>query len=142
MTAHLALYGRLGRDPHAIETRTGKPMAAANIAVEIGRSGEGEPLWLGILAFGHVAEDLLRHRKGDLLSAFGRVQRHTWTTNDGEAREQLQIIAESVISARTVRPGDADTGKPADAPADADPGTPADAAPVRGGEIADDEIPF
>ena len=39
MTAHLALYGRPGRDPHAIETRSGKPMVAATIAVEIGPDG-------------------------------------------------------------------------------------------------------
>ena len=142
MTAHLAIYGRLGRDPYSIETKNGKPMATVNVAVEIGRDGEGEPLWLGILCFGRVAEDLLRHQKGDLLSAFGRLQRRTWKTNDGEDREQLQIVAESIISARTVQPGDADTGKPADAPEVSDSGRPADAAPERGGEIADEEIPF
>ncbi len=139
MTAHLAIYGRLGRDPYSIETKNGKPMATVNVAVEIGRDGEGEPLWIGILAFGRVADDLLRHRKGDLLSAFGRVQRRTWKTRDGEEREQLQIIAESIISARTVQPGG--ESKRADAPADAD-NSAGDPAPERGGEIADDEIPF
>ena len=130
----MALYGRLGRDPYAIETRSGKPMAAVNVAVEIGRDGEGEPLWIGLLAFGRAADDLLRHRKGDMLSAFGRVQRRTWKTRDGEEREQLQIIAESVISARTVRPGRADAS-------DADTGAD-DPAQENGGEIADEQIPF
>ena len=139
MTAHLAIYGRLGRDPHAIETRSGKPMAAATIAVEIGQDGEGEPLWLGLLAFGRIAEDLLRHHKGDLLSAFGRVQRHTWTAHNGEEREQLQIIAESIISARTVRPGG--VCKRAAAPADAD-NSAGDPARERGGELVDEAIPF
>lgn len=142
MSAHLAIYGRLGRDPYAIETKSGKPMTTATVAVEISRDGEGSPLWLGILAFGRVAEDLLRHRKGDLVSAFGKLQRHTWKTNDGEEREQLQIVAESVISARTTRPGKVGNSKPADAPEVADSGRPADAAPERGGEIADEEIPF
>ena len=143
MTAHLSVYGRLGRDPHAIETRSGKPMVAATIAVEIGQDGEGEPLWLGLLAFGRVAEDLLRHHKGDLLSAFGRVQRHTWTAQDGEEREQLQIIAESIISARSVRPGG--VCKRAAEPADTDNSTGEgahDPAREKGGELVDEAIPF
>ena len=142
MTAHLAIYGRLGRDPYSIETKNGKPMAVVNVAVEIGRDGEGEPLWIGLLAFGRVADDLLRHRKGDLLSAFGRLQRRTWKTTGGEEREQLQIVAETIISARTTCPGKVGNSKPADAPEVADSGRPADAPADRGGEIADDEIPF
>ncbi len=137
MTAHLSVYGRLGYDPKALETRNGKPMAAATIAVEIGPLGEGEPLWLGLLAFGRIADDLLRHQKGDLLSAFGRVQRHTWTARDGEEREQLQIIAEGIVSARTVRPGSVrkrtatDTGESA-----------GDPAREKGGDLVDEAIPF
>ncbi len=142
MTAHLAIYGRLGRDPYSIETKNGKPMAVVNVAVEIGRDGEGEPLWIGILCFGRVAEDLLRHQKGDLLSAFGRLQRRTWKGTEGEDREQLQIVAETVISARTTRPAKVGNSKPANADPGPDPDTsPADAAaPDTGGEI--DEIPF
>ena len=137
MTAHLSVYGRLGRDPHAIETRSGKPMAAATIAVEIGQDGEGEPLWLGLLAFGRIADDLLRHQKGDLLSAFGRVQRHTWTARNGEEREQLQIIAEGIISARTVRPGSVHKRAPTGTGESAD-----DPAREKGGELVDEAIPF
>ncbi len=137
MTAHLAIYGRLGYDPKAIETRNGKPMAAATIAVEIGPLGEGEPLWLGLLAFGRIADDLLRHQKGDLLSAFGRVQRHTWTARDGEEREQLQIIAEGIISARTVRPGSVHKRAPADTGEGA-----GDPAREKGGDLVDEAIPF
>ncbi len=137
MAAHLSVYGRLGRDPHAIKTRNGKPMAAATIAVEIGPLGEGEPLWLGLLTFGRIADDLLRHQKGDLLSAFGRVQRHTWTARNGEEREQLQIIAEDIISARTVRPGGAHKRAPADIGESTH-----DPAREKGGELVDEAIPF
>ncbi len=93
MTAHIAIYGRLGYDPKAIETRNGKPMAAATIAVEIGQ--------------------------------------------DGEEREQLQVIAESIISARTVRPGGVRKRTPADTGNSA-----GDPAREKGGELVDEAIPF
>lgn len=96
-------YGHLGQDPKSITTQSGKPMTVASIAVAI-EDHDSPPLWVGIVAFGHAAEFLARHQKGDMVSAAGRVQRSSWTTAGGEKREQLQIVADSVISARTVRP--------------------------------------
>ncbi len=118
-------------------TGRGRSGTAATIAVEIGPLGDGEPLWLGLLAFGRIADDLLRHQKGDLLSAFGRVQRHTWTARNGEQREQLQIIAEGIISAQAVRPGGGHKRAPTDAGNSAD-----DPAREKGGELVDEAIPF
>ncbi|HEX2796054.1 MAG TPA: single-stranded DNA-binding protein [Immundisolibacter sp.] len=60
---------------------------------------------LGIVAFGKLADLLLRHAKGDLLSASGRMQVRRWTDTDGTGREQLQLVADALVSARTVRPG-------------------------------------
>ena len=65
---------------------------------------DAPPRWLGILAFGNVADDLLGQNKGDLISVSGRIQRNTWVTPAGEKREQLQIVADSIMSSRTVRP--------------------------------------
>lgn len=104
MTAAISAYGRLGQDPRRIETRTGNAMAVASMAVDIGEGDDG-PLWLGIVCFGAVAETLLGHIKGDLVSACGRLQLHTYTTRDGETRQQWQVVADAIISARTVRPG-------------------------------------
>lgn len=96
-------YGRVGQDPRSITTKSGKSMTVTSIAVNIDEQ-DAPPLWLGIVAFSRVADDLLRQHKGDLVSVSGRAQRNTWTTSTGEKREQLQIVAETVISARTVRP--------------------------------------
>lgn len=96
-------YGRLGKDPKSINTHSGKPMAVATIAVAIDEH-DAPPLWLGIVAFGKVAEDLLRHQKGDMLSACGRMQKSSWADSSGEKREQLQIVADSLHSSRLVRP--------------------------------------
>ncbi len=103
MTMQAAVYGRIGQDPRSISTKSGKAMAVTSIAVAIGDQDD-PPLWVGIVAFGTVADDLLRQGKGDLISASGRVQRNSWTTSSGEKREQLQIVADSVVSSRTVRP--------------------------------------
>jgi single-strand DNA-binding protein len=98
-----AVYGRLGSDPRAITTKTGKAMATVRVAVQLDDRSEA-PLWLGLVTFGKVAEVLLRHRVGDLLSASGRLQRNSWTDkNTGEVREQLEVIVENIVSARTVR---------------------------------------
>ena len=102
MTAQIAAWGRLGSDPRALETKSGKPMTVATIAVEVG--DDEEPEWLGIVAFGTTAETLARHAKGDCLSVSGRLQRRTYSTREGEQRQQLQIVADSLVSARSVRP--------------------------------------
>ncbi len=109
---HASAYGRLGQNPRSHETKTGKPMATCTLAVDIAREEDAGPLWLGIVAFGGKAKDLIRHGKGELISVSGRVQRNTYTTRDGEAREQLQIVADAIVSARTVRPGNARKRQP------------------------------
>ena len=106
MSAQLAAHGRLGEDPKEITTSSGKAMAVCSLAVAIEEHGAGDPppLWIGILAFGRTAEELLRHRRGDLLSVAGRLQRKRWTDRDGRERERLEVVADSLVSARTVRP--------------------------------------
>lgn len=61
--------------------------------------------WLGIVAFGKLAELLLRHAKGDLVSASGRVQVRRWADHHGTGRGQLRLVADALVSVRTVRPG-------------------------------------
>ena len=43
--------------------------------------------------------------KGELVSVAGNMQISQWTDQNGEMRQGWQVIADSVISARTVRPG-------------------------------------
>ncbi len=104
MSASVAAYGRLGGDPRALDTKSGKPMTVATLAVDVGEA-DAPPLWLGVVAFRKLADELRRHRKGDTLSASGRLQVRHWTDADGAQREQWQVIADAIVSARTVRPG-------------------------------------
>ena len=109
--ATLAVYGRLGTDPREHATRKGGAMATASLAVDVpdrsreAEEGATETLWFSIVAFGRSAEDLARHAKGDPVSVSGRLQFSQYTTRDGETREQWQILADALVSARSVRPG-------------------------------------
>ena len=107
MTMQASVHGRLGKDPRSIQTQSGTAMTTAPIAVTIPASkADAEPttLWFNVVAFGKLAELLLRHQSGETLNVAGTVQVSRWADQNGEAREQLQIIADSIISARTTRP--------------------------------------
>ncbi len=104
MSFQAAIHGRLGGDPREIPTRGQTLMVSGSVAVKIQTRDNEETLWLGLLAFGKQAESLLRHKSGDMVSASGRVQLNRWEKN-GEQREQWQLVADSLVSARTVRPG-------------------------------------
>ena len=60
----VSAYGRLGSDPKPLQTKSGKPMTAASIAVDVtGNSENPETLWLKVLAFNKTADQLLHHIK-------------------------------------------------------------------------------
>ena len=100
-----SVYGRLGNDPRQLKTKSDKTMASCSIAVNVtGNSETEETLQLKVLAFNRVADQLLKHSKGDLISVSGRIQQNRWV-KDNEERVDLQIIVDTVVSAKTVRPG-------------------------------------
>ncbi|EGB0943128.1 single-stranded DNA-binding protein [Escherichia coli] len=95
MTAQIAAYGRLVADPQLKTTSKGTQMAMTSMAT----------MWLSVLAFGRQADALAKHQKGELVSVAGNMQVSQWTGQNGETRQGWQVIADSVISARTARPG-------------------------------------
>lgn len=108
MTAQISAYGRLVADVQTKTTSSGKNMAFSRMAVSLPcratESGD-MTMWLGITAFGKQADALARHQKGDLVSVAGPLQVNTWTGQDGGTQSGYAMIADSVISARTARPG-------------------------------------
>ena len=124
-----SLYGRLGADPVERQTRNGKAMVTVSLAVSAGRpDADEETVWFSLAAFGRAAETLARHAKGDLIAAMGPLHRTRFTGRDGQEREGWSLNVESIVSARTVRPGGgrkrAETAKAAPAGASAGNGTP------------------
>lgn len=108
MSAQLSAHGRLVADVQMRATGKGTPMAIARMAVSLPchSADEGqETFWLGVVAFGKVAESLARHHKADMLSVSGVMQITHWTAQNGLQQTGYQIVADAVVSARTVRPG-------------------------------------
>ncbi|ECG8815243.1 single-stranded DNA-binding protein, partial [Salmonella enterica] len=108
MTAQIAAYGRLVADPQTKTTSKGTSMTMARMAVSLPCSAaqDGQAtLWLGVLAFGRQADALAKHQKGDVVSVGGAMQGNQWTGQDGSTQNGYTVIADSVISSRTSRPG-------------------------------------
>lgn len=105
MSAQVAVYGRLGGDPVPRQSQGGKEWATGSIAVDLGKEEGDTSTWFGIVAFGRVAETLCKHSKGDLISISGRLQLNRFRDRDQKEREQLQFVADAIVSARTVRAG-------------------------------------
>ncbi len=99
-----SIYGRLGTDRKASQTKTGKPMCTASVAVDVsGKEGDPETLWVSVLAFGKNAELLLRNEKSGWLAAMGRLTRSRYTGSGGKERENWTLLVDSIHSSRTVR---------------------------------------
>ncbi|CSS28830.1 single-stranded DNA-binding protein [Escherichia coli] len=136
MTAQIAAYGRLVDDPQVKQTSKGTPMTLARMAVSLpcSQAQDGQAtLWLSVLAFGKQADQLAGHEKGNVISVSGVMQVSQWTGQDGGTRQGYQIIADSVISAKTVRPGGSRRKTT---------GTQGNQPPAGGDDPYGDDIPF
>ena len=103
---YASVLGRFGQNPRSIETRSGKPMCVASMAVDLlDKNGESHTQWMNVVAFGKVADLLGRQKKGDLASLSGRCQTNHWTNADGQLQVGLSIIVDSIISSQAVQPG-------------------------------------
>lgn len=108
MTAHIAAHGRLVVDVQSKTINNGNSMAYTRLAVSLPcRDAENGELtfWLAVTAFGKQADYLLKHQKGDLISVSGNMQASQWKGSNGVLQTGYQVVADSVISAKTVRPG-------------------------------------
>lgn len=98
---HVALVGRLTRDPELRYTASGEPVCAMRVAVTSrARTGEGyedRPNFLDVSTFGPHAEACAEHlRKGRRIGVAGRLSWREWQAEDGSRREAVQIVAQVV----------------------------------------------
>ena len=105
----MSAHGRLARDPKPVNTHSGKPMTTATLAVSLDLRENSETkdgvMWVQVIAFGKLAETLERQKQGEMINVAGNCQLSKYTTNAGEVRENVTVIIDSLISARTTRPG-------------------------------------
>ena len=108
MTIVASIHGRAARDGELRESPAGTSWCRLRVACEARADREtNEPMtqWLILVAFGRQAEELAKVEKGQTLSAIGRVELNRWTGQNGAEHQDLQLIADAVVTARSSRPG-------------------------------------
>ncbi len=95
------LLGNLTRDPEVRYTPNGT--AVANFPIAINRrfkqGGEvkEEVCYVDIVVFGRQADTCGQYiNKGDAVLIDGRLQQRRWETDDGQKRNKIEVVAQSV----------------------------------------------
>ena len=95
------LMGNLTRDPEIRYTPSGTPVATFSIAVNRrfrqGEENREEVTFVDIVVFGKQAESCGQYiNKGDTVLIDGRLQQRRWETENGQRRNKLEVVAQSV----------------------------------------------
>jgi single-strand DNA-binding protein len=100
MVNNVVLVGRLTRDPELRTTNTGKSVCSFSIAVQKKskpQDGSPDADFFNIVAWERNADYVVNYlTKGRLVAVEGRLQSRKYTTNDGNNREVVEIVANSV----------------------------------------------
>jgi len=90
------VQGKLVSDPEQRTGASGKPFATVRLSFA---QDNAEPALASLIAFGEVAERLLRLRKGDPLAVVGRGSVGAWADKTtGEPRAGLRLVAEQILT--------------------------------------------
>jgi single-strand DNA-binding protein len=142
------LTGNLTRDPELRSTPSGTPVCSLRVACNTRRkdSSSGEwvdkPNFFDVTVWGAQGENCSTYlQKGRPVAVDGRLEWREWEDKQGNKRQSVDIIADSVQFLGS-REGGENGGRftpQSDVPADT---ADFEAAPAGGGGGADDDIPF
>jgi single-strand DNA-binding protein len=138
----VVLVGNLTRDPELRHTPSGTPVCSLRIAVNSRRKDEtgqwtDKPNYFSVTVWGQQGENCAQYlAKGRPVAIDGRLDWREWEGQDGNKREAVEIVAESVqfLGGR----GDGEGGNYVPAGATAATGADADFPATA----SDDDIPF
>ena len=106
----VVLIGRLTRDPELRNTTTGKQVVNFGLAVDDTYNKE-HTNFFNVSAWGKTAEFVQKYcAKGRLVAVDGRLNQRKYTTKDGEERNVVEIVADSVQGLE--RPKDSESPDP------------------------------
>ena len=149
MLNHIALMGRLTRDPELRTTQTGVSVASFTLAVDRDfqsrDSGEKQTDFIDIVAWRNTAEFVSKYfAKGQQAVVTGRLQIRDWTDRDGGKRRSAEVVADNVYFGDTKKSREGgQTGGPSYGSAPAYRNTEAPAISTDFSEVDDDgELPF
>jgi single-strand DNA-binding protein len=103
MTTRLSITGNLAADPELKFTKDGKAVASFRVADtarkkdnQTGEWSDGATLWVRVTLWGREGEAFAEHaRKGDRVTAAGRLIASEWVGTDGEKRSGLELTADT-----------------------------------------------
>ena len=111
MLNHIAIMGRLTRDPEL--RRTGSGIAVASFTVAVDRdfasreSGERETDFIDCVAWRQTGEFVSKYfTKGSMAVVSGRLQIRGWTDKDGNKRRTAEVVADNVYFGESRRGSD------------------------------------
>ena len=142
----VVLTGNLTRDPELRSLPSGTPVCSLRIACNTRRKGssgewEDKPNYFDVTVWGAQGENCSRFlSKGRPVAIDGRLEWREWETQDGQKRQAVEIVADSVQflgSRDDARSGNGFTAR-SDVPVDEGDFQPAAASSGTG----DDDIPF
>ena len=101
MVNRVVLIGRMVRDPELRTTTNGKSVVSFTIAVNkrIKPQDPSEPdaHFFRIQAWGQTAEYVSNYlAKGRLVVVDGRLEQRSWTDSQGQKRDSVEVVADSV----------------------------------------------
>ena len=145
------LTGNLTRDPELRSTPGGMSVCSLRIACNTRRkdnsTGEwtDKPNYFSVTVWGAQGENCARFlAKGRPVAIDGRLEWREWQGQDGAKRESIEIIADAVqfLGGRDEIAGGNGFAPRSDVPADTSDFAPPQPVGGRGGDVADDDIPF
>lgn len=81
--------GFLAANPEKRRTQKGIDVASARL---VHRDKTDDPgMWLGIVAWGSMVDELMKFKKGDLVGLFGRLISRSWTDGANNRHERFEI---------------------------------------------------
>lgn len=120
MLNHIAVMGRLTKDPELRYTSNQTPVASFTVAVDrdySGRdSGERQTDFINCVAWRSTAEFVSKYfHKGSMAVVSGRLQVRNYQDNSGNNRTAAEIVTENVYFGESKRGTDASANQPAPA---------------------------
>ncbi|WP_298179815.1 single-stranded DNA-binding protein [Saccharomonospora sp.] len=103
MTTTTTIVGNLTRDPEIRYTRDGRAQTSLSVATNRRFTTRGSDEWqkttsyFDVVCWRELAENVaLSLTKGARVVVTGYLEQHSWTTDDGEQRSRIELVADEV----------------------------------------------
>jgi len=137
-TVHL--IGRLTKDPELKHTQNQTAYCKFSIANNRMAGDKEEVNFFDVTTWTKIAENCSKYlKKGSQVAITGRLEQQRWQDKDGNNRNKIEIVAQSVQFMSKANNQDGSSTPPAGAPPEAQSGSPLD---IDSNLDDEDEVPF